>query len=104
MYEISMLLEHLVVGFEPAPPTTAVLCTTGRQVVQQPEPFSCSDTFSSSDGYFSLWTRSLPCVGHTAVFCGHQGKLRLRGASVPFWLVVVWRRGAVSGLSVAGRL
>lgn len=40
--------------------------------------------------------RSLPCVGHIAVFCGHRGRLRLRGASVPFWLVVAgWRGGSL---------
>lgn len=33
IHGISMLLEHLVVGFEPAPPTTAELCTTSVNMV-----------------------------------------------------------------------
>lgn len=59
-------------------------------------------------GLYKLRQRSVPCVGRTAVFCGHRGTLRLRGASVPFWLLAVWWRWrwreGVSGLSVAGRL
>lgn len=104
-----MLLEHLVVGLESAPPTTAELCTTSVNIV------GCWEVRSSSKWIFlflllfrcflelrwlflsmdslSCGSSSLLCVGHTAVFCGNQGRLRLRGASVSFWSAVVWWKG-----------
>lgn len=102
-----MLLEHLVVGSEPAPPTTAELCTTSVNMgtVGKSGPPASAAFFLlvptlfrapmaiSLCGLFKL--RQPTCVGHTAVFCGRRGRLRLRGASVPFWLVVVWWRGGL---------
>lgn len=48
-----------------------------------------------------MWQRSIASAGHVSVLYGHRGSLRLRGASVPFWLVVVWCR-RVSLCSVCG--
>lgn len=114
IHGISMLLERLVVEFEAAPPTTAELCTTSVNMVRCWEVRSSkrrlfkkkiflfvqtlfrAQMAISFCGLYKLRRRSLPCVGRTAVFCGRRGRLRLRGASVPFWLVVVrWRGGSL---------
>ena len=90
LHGISMLLEHLIVGFETAPPTTAEPCTTSVNIVCCWEVRLSFRQFVVK--YFppGMWHHRRMCAGHTAVFCGHHGRLRLRGASVPFWSVDVW--------------
>lgn len=101
---ISMLLEHLDVWAGTTHHSWALHNICQRGLLLRSRFFFGAQMVVCLHGRFTVWQCNLTCVGHVPVFFGSQSSLRLRGASVPFCLVVVWWRVVVGGFLAYLRL